>query len=245
MTRFLRSAALAAALASCLAGCGKPKPQELTLSERTWGVGKKRMVDLATDPDDADRRRLGIALLSDKEWGRREPYLAWFANRLEVDRNAPVRAVSARALGRAGEAKYLPQLVKALGDSSAMVRCDAAVALASVRGEEAVAPLRKAAAEDASLDVKCAAIRALRHYPRPEVVASLVYCLSDDSFEVRQQAHAALVEMTGRDMGTEAGDWSGAAGGKTPLRAPAWNRPWWDWFGTTRPPSAAQTAPAK
>jgi hypothetical protein len=196
--------------------------------------GEKRLA-LATDPEDADHRREGIALLSATDWGLREPYLSFYAHRLAADLDPTVRGAAARALGKAVAVKYLPVLVKALGDSSPMVRCDAAVALARFRGEEAIEPLRKAAAEDASVDVRCAAIRALRYYPRPKVAGTLVYCLSDEVFDVRHEAHQVLVGMVGKDLGTEPADWNPVARGDVPLRAPQWQRPWWDWFGTTKP----------
>jgi hypothetical protein len=227
-------------------GCNLKKGQELSAGEWLTGPGGPKMVAMATDTEDPDRRREGIVLLTGKEWGLHEPYLGWYANRLEVDRDPTVRCVAARALGKAAAVKYLPVLVKALVDSSAVVRCDAAVAMEQVRGEAAIDPLRKTAAEDASLDVRCAAIRALRYYPQQKVAGTLVYCLSDDAFEVRHWAHEALVGMVGKDLGVEPGDWSSIARPDVPLRAPQWRRPWWDWFGVSRPDesrAAASTQP--
>jgi hypothetical protein len=222
-------------------------------SEWFTGPSNAKRVAMATDPEDADRRREGIVLLSEKDFGLREPYLAWYANRLAVDKDPSVRGVAARALGKAVATKYLPALAQALSDPSPVVRCDVAIALEQVRGEEAVEPLRKAAAEDASVDVRCAASRALRNYPRAKVAGTLVYCLSDDAFDVRHAAHEVLVEMVGKDLGTEPADWSSVARSDAPLQGPAWKRPWWDWFGTTKPeeprppqagaPPAAQERP--
>jgi len=247
-TWFLGAAALLA-----LASCTKKEGEEIDLSAFQGADGPK-LVAMAQDTQDADRRRVAIVKISEKKWGLNEPYLSWYANRLQIDRDPTVRCAAARALAKAVAVKYLPILVGALNDRSADVRWDAAVALEKVRGEAAIDPLRKAAAEDKSPDVRAAAAKALRYYPQTKVVRTLVYCLSDDSFEVRHWAHESLTAMMGKDLGVEPADWASATGGQVPLRGPEWKRPWWDWFGTTKPkeqgpPSAPSpattTAPAE
>ena len=237
---------LGAATIFAAAGCDAKPGQEPGVAGWFHGPSGPKIVAMATDENDADRRREGIALLSDHSWGNKEPYLKWYAQRLAVDKDPGVRCVAARALAKVGAVQYLPDVVAALSDPSPAVRLDVAVALDRLRGDEAVDPLCRTAAQDGSPDVRAAAAKALRHYPQKKVVAALVYCLSDQSFEVRHWSHESLVAMTGRDPGVEPGDWASVAGSDAPLRGPAWQRPWWDWFGTSRPrepasPTAGQS----
>jgi hypothetical protein len=233
---------LSAAALLLTSGC-TPKPgEELHAGEWFSGPSGPKIVAMATDETDADRRREGIALLSNHDWGRSEPYLKWYAQRLEVDKDPGVRCVAARALAKVGAVQYLPNVVAALRDPVPAVRMDVAVALERLLGDAAIDPLCKTAAEDGSPDVRAAAAKALRHYPQMKVVRALVYCLSDQSFEVRHWSHESLVQIVGKDMGTEPKDWAPVAGADVPLHGPQWQRPWWDWFGTTKPREPAAPA---
>ncbi len=222
-----------ACLAGGAGGCGaggfwekigfkrKPSPQE-----------QVEMVYASKDPD---VRREGIALLSSNSWGLKEIYLKKYAEILRTDKDASVRGVAVRALGRSGNNKFLDDVVAAMSDESDSVRWDAAVALDRLVGPAAVGPLRICAVRDPSADVRAACARALRNYPEEPVRRTLAACLRDKAFAVRYQAHASLVRITGRDMGYEPENWSGVAGAKAPTTRPAYapKRPWWDWAGIT------------
>ncbi len=240
-------AVLVAAFA--LAGCGG-KQDKLSL-KRLFGPSPKESVAMMFDPDDADRRRQGVVNLSRKDWGLREPYLKGYAMLLRTDADPSVRCVSARALGLAGDEKYLPDLVAALKDESDAVRWDAAVAMDGVTGPKAVEPLRRSALGDVSADVRRSCLRALRHYRRQDVLETLIAGLSDGDFSVRFEAHRSLVGLTGRDLGHEPGPWADATGAEL-LRKPEPDEdpnPWWDWAGVTKkrssPPPPATTQPAE
>ncbi len=195
----------------------------------------KEQVDMAFDPDDADRRRKGIILLSDNDWGLQEPYLEGYATVLRTDNNKFVRCAAVRALGRAGPAakKYLEDVVNALADEAECVRADAAEALSRVRGEEAIGPLCLHATNDNSTDVRIACARTLRHYRHEQAVKTLISCLRDPAFGVRYKAHESLVEMAGWDVGWDPEDWSTATSGGLPEDKPETDKPWWDWMGVT------------
>jgi len=194
------------------------------------------LVVMAFDPNDPDRRREGINKLSEQSWGLRDPHLKGYALLLRADEDPSVRSAAARALGKAGDARYLPDLVRALERTAqpAEVRWDVAVALDHVIGDEAVAPLRRHATDDPAVDVRISCVRALRHYRAPEVVRALVACLSDPAFSVRHEAHAVLVALTGEDPGYEPEDWAPLTQVELKPPAPTWRRPWWDWFGVRR-----------
>jgi len=206
-------------------GCGGDKsPRLQSLAEKMKGRSPAEMVAMAFDPDDADNRRQGVTELSSRSWGLQEPYLKGYATMVRNDDDPLVRSAAVRALGKAGDLTYLPDVVAALEDDEPSVRWDAAVALDSLVGPEAVDPLRRHAVEDEALDVRASAARALRHYPTPEVVAMLKRCLRDRDFSVRYQARASLAAIMGRDFGYEPGRWP-----EDPAAVPpAPKRSWWD-----------------
>jgi len=207
------------------------------------GMSASELSAMAFDPNDADRRRMGVEMLSRKSWGLKEPYLKGYATLLKSDPEPLVRGVAVRALGKAGDAKYLDDIVNALSDESAMVRGDAAVALDNVLGTPAIEPLRKRAMEDASPDVRAQCAKALRHYYTKEVIKTLLGCLSDPAFVVRYEAHASLVRLAKTDMGYDPQPWGEALLGRStpPVEPP---RPWWDWLGVTAGKGRQASAPA-
>ena len=148
------------------------------------------------------------------------------------------------ALGKAGDVKYLDDVVRALSDQSATVRWDAALALAGVRGPSAEKPLIHGALNDSSADVRSACAQTLRHYRSRRVVRTLVKCLDDASLAVRFNAHASLVKLTGIDMGMDSRAWEFQAEQPLPPASGAKARPWWDLLGRTRAkPTTAPSTP--
>jgi len=233
--RAILTAVAGAAVLAAVAGCGETgeKLSPKRLWRRMTGPSAEEAVAMAFDPDDADRRRRGIEALSSRAYGLEEPYLSGYAELLKTDRNACVRSAAARALGKAGDARYLPALIAALEDAADVVRWDVAEALRSVHGPAAVAPLCKHARTDTSTDVRICCARALEHYRRNDVVAVLVECLEDPEFSVRYQAHESLVALTGQDHGYFAHDWRQAGALTAAPAARRRDRPWWDWLGIT------------
>jgi len=200
---------------------------------RLAGPAPAEQVSMAADPDDPDRRREGVLMLSRHEWGRREKYTEFYALLARRDEDATVRRAALYALGESGNPKYTAEIVDALSDSSPAVRMEAAAILDRRPAGSAVARLCRLAVADESEDVRIGCAKALRHYRRKEVVATLVRCLSDPSFGVRFQARRSLVELTGQDHGYEAADWASLLGRELPATRPANDRPWWDLLGAT------------
>ena len=184
-------------------------------------------------------QREAITRLCAHSWGRAEPYLKGYAAivtaeiRKQGDQRHPTLICAAvRALGRGGDATYLPHVLVALKDVSAEVRWDAAAALDNMIGEKAVVALRSSALSDTSVDVRSACCRALRHYRRQDVINTLIRCLGDDEFAVRYQAHATLRELAGRDFGPDGADWAGVRLDKLPVGTEK-KKAWWNpinWF---------------
>lgn len=235
-----RNAAFLAFLAIVLlsqGGCSYEGSLKDWVKEKLFGPSPRQMVAMAFDPNDADRRREGITLLSERSWGLRDPHLKGFALMLAADPDPSVRSAAARALGKAGDANYLPDLAVALGrrGQADAVRCDCAVALDNVIGEPAIDVLTRHATEDRFVDVRVNCVRALRHYRKQKVVRTLVMCLSDQAFEVRHEAREALVAIMGADHGYEPEDWAAVTGVELPPAPTQTYKPWWDWFGVKSP----------
>ena len=187
----------------------------------------------AFDPNDPDRRREGINKLSDQSWGLRDPHLKGYALLLRADEDPTVRSAAARALGKAGDARYLPDLVSALERTGqpAPVRWDVAVALDKVIGDEAVEPLQRHATGDPDVDVRIHCVRALRHYRAEPVLNTLIAALDDEDYGIRYVARESLREMTGGDEAYDMARWRRMLAAKDdPFKRPEPpRRKWWPW----------------
>jgi len=172
------------------------------------------------DTVDPDVRREAILALSSHEWGLTETYLNGYDVILRAEMRKPrerrdtaLMSATIGALGRGKNPKYIPILVLVLKLAfSPQVRWDAAIAMDTVVGDEAIAQLCESSnpeTED-SVDARAACCRALRHYRRQDVVDTLINRLaSTEEFSVRYQAHQTLVGLCGCDFGPGYTDWVG------------------------------------
>jgi hypothetical protein len=205
-----------------LVGCRVQKEDDGTLRFKSLEISVSELIAMALDPDDADKRRQGIMGLSQHPWGLKETVRVTDDKGKTKDvevlkvyhliasmphEDPTVRGVAVNALGRAGNAKYITTVLACLDDDSLPLRWDSAIALDHVVGPQAIKPLEDHALRDPSVDVRSACAKALRHYKQQSVVESLCQCLNDQQFSVRFQAHASLVETTGRDLDYDADEW--------------------------------------
>lgn len=181
---------------------------------------EKDPVGAATSPD-PDNRAAAIIAWSNHDWGLKGPYLKYYSVALKSDESPVVRGVAVRALGKAGDKAYLPNVIAALNDESPAVRADATAALNQLGGEAAIDPLCQAAMQDKSLDVRVGAIWALRHYRTPQALRTLLKALNDETFAISYQAHAALVEVAAGDWGYDVSTWENVLGKWLTAPAPA------------------------
>ncbi len=229
------SLVLGVSAAGLLVGCkGEQKAFSLdSLIKKGLGGGgpnPQQMVAMAFDPDDADRRRTGIKLLSSEKWGLDEPYTKGYAALAKTDVDPLVRSAAVRALGKSGKQEYQRTLIEALKDPSPMVRWDAAVALDLVPGPAAVEPLRRQGGDDAFADVRTACAKALRHYATRPAVQTLIRLLDDPSYQVRHRARKSLEEAVGRDLGQEPSAWMPLLDGPLTRPVERVEYAWWDWM---------------
>ncbi len=236
----LRTTLLAlAGLAALAGGCADPIRPVDKLVDRVKPTDRRELAAQAFNLDDPDSRREAIVKLSSHDWGRQGTYLKAYAL-LTEDTDPLVRSAAVVALGRAGDPEHLPALVGALEDSDPRVRIDAAAALARVHGEAAVEPLRRHASQDANPDVRVRSVEALRHYPRRDVLDTLLAALVDPEFGVRHAARQSLGALTGEEAGYDPRRWSEALSAKDdpfapPAPAETASRPWWDVLNLTAP----------
>jgi hypothetical protein len=127
---------LAAVLTGCSKGGGEGGNVTLnSMVQKLSGPAPSQLVAWAFDPNDPDRRRQGVVGLSSKDWGLKEPYLKGYAALLKTDKDPLVRAAAVRALGRAQDPNYAPDITRALMDTDVTVRQDAATALDKVHDD--------------------------------------------------------------------------------------------------------------
>ena len=247
ITYYLLPIAFFALLVS-LTGCSKGGDGgSVSMAERLTGPSPSKLAAWAFDPNDPDRRRQGIVGLSSRDWGLKEPYLKGYAALLKTDKDPLVRAAAVRALGRAQDLTYAPDVTRALLDADVNVRQDAATALDKVYDASSATALRNRALNDADQDVRASSCRALRHHRDISVVRTLVDCLSDKAFSVRYHAHGSLVAIVGKDLGYDPQDWADVAGARAlapKAAAAAYEPPWWDWMRVTSPDKEPSTRPA-
>jgi|SRR5688572_30531953 len=200
-------------LVALLACCSCARLQPITdfgrnLTDYITGNTPIRGVTQMEDRYFPDERRVGINKLADRGFGRREPYTDRYMQVAQYDSDYLVRATAIRALNRSREQRATPVFVKALEDSSPLVRQEAAKALANVPDPGAVAPLARLVANpQESRDVRIAAADALKHYRALDAARALVDTLDSRDFGVAWQSHRSLVRLTGRDLKYDEGQW--------------------------------------
>lgn len=98
------------------------------------------------------------------------------------------------AMGKNCDPRWLPILIKELGNDDAEIRYEAAQACGEL-GEKEATPYLRELTTDPDIDVQLAAIQALGKIGGPEAKDSLERCLTDDSEAIQQAAEEALNEL--------------------------------------------------
>jgi HEAT repeat protein len=98
------------------------------------------------------------------------------------------------AMGKNCDPRWLPILIRELGNADAEIRYEAAQACGEL-GEKEAAPYLRELTTDPDVDVQLAAIQALGKIGGPEAKDNLERCLTDDSEAIQQAAEEALSEL--------------------------------------------------
>jgi HEAT repeat protein len=110
---------------------------------------------------------------------------------LGVQKNLFSRSVSARALGRIGNTRALPALIKAASDPTLEVRIEVATALGYFPGKMSTIALQNLA-RDRFADVRIAALTAIQTRPGEAILSLLIDSLDDVNQRVGLAAVTAL-----------------------------------------------------
>jgi hypothetical protein len=160
------------------------------------------------DSSSPDMRREGIIFFSNRDYGRRDPYVMRYSQMAADDGDFTVRAMAIRAMNRSRDRRDTPIYIKAMDDSQSLVRLEAAKALANIPDERATPVLIKHLNDTTeSKDVRIAAADALRSFKTSEVAQALIGTLQDRDFGVAWQAHKSLEFITGRDLHYDQAAW--------------------------------------
>jgi hypothetical protein len=171
------------------------------------------------DPTYPDRRRQAVMWFSKREYGRKDPYVIYYAEMARTDTDWSVRAMAIRALNRVRARQYSSIYIEAMTDKNELVRLEAVKALANMPDPRAVDELmnRLDYRKEESVDVRIAAADALRHYRTSQVAHALVRALGSvqgpDPLEgerqlgVSFQARRSLKLMTGKDYRYDVAKW--------------------------------------
>lgn len=160
------------------------------------------------DQDFPDERRVGINRLVARDFGKRPPYTDQYKNLVRYDDSPLVRATAVRALNRSRDESATDLFISALSDTDPLVRLEAAKALGNVPSEAAAPRLLEVVRNPReNIDVRIAAVDALRHYRSIDVARTLAGLLQDRQFSLAWQARRSLVAMTGTDLHYDEGAW--------------------------------------
>ena len=222
LRRFVIAAVL---LGFGLAGCAT-NDMSRQFDRKYNAPSAEEQVAMVLDPDDPDRRRQGIEYLAAGPTAQDEATLKLFALVSREDSSAFVRSAAVSALGLGEDPAFADALIDALEDTSPMVRAEAAEALSITVSPEALRPLIRSAERDTDVAVRYQATRSLPAYREDDSIRTLVYLLDDPELTVHREAHKALIELYGEDLGTEPGPWARRADQGLPPEGTA-RRRWW------------------
>jgi len=98
--------------------------------------------------------------------------------------------------------------IKALADSSPLVRLEGAKALYRVPDPDSADKLlAMTTAADENKDVRIAAAEALQHYRRLDIGRTLIGLLNQRDFGIAWQARRTLKRLTGKDLNYDESAW--------------------------------------
>jgi HEAT repeat protein len=188
---------------------------------------------LAENSPDGDKRARGLRALEEplQHGGTQEQQdriVRLLITRATTDPNALCRLAATHAMSRFKDPRVVDGLKMAYFQDNPLpvtpppeilsaIRCQAIEALGATGHPDALVVIKRAfeipqdgrdAPTQEKTNERIAAARALRHFPQPDVAATLVAILrTEKDVALRNRANDSLQEMTGRDFPPEARDW--------------------------------------
>jgi HEAT repeat protein len=193
-----RSAGAVVVLALALAaGCASAPPQEL---QNLHSAKQDDRIDAALSLSEK-------LAASEPEYVKSQDQIKLELRRLLDDRSALVRQVAIEAITRVEGKAAAGPVADRLRDKDPWVRFAAVKRLGELGAQTAAEPISDLLRKDESPDVRSAAAQALAKLRPPSAVRDLYLALQDDARAVRYQAYAALVAITGKDLGEDPKAW--------------------------------------
>lgn len=164
--------------------------------------------EYALDQNDADKRREGVTLLVNADFGGEPAYVDMYREYVRFDPDPLVRVAAIAGLARYGEPADAIYIAPHLADKDMQVRWEAAKGLQRLHNDEVVSDLVAVVAnEEEDGDVRSAAAIALGQYPQDTVFQVLVAALGARELSVNMAAQHSLNILTGQDFGLDARNW--------------------------------------
>lgn len=194
--------------ASTLAGCGSFSDDFGDIMSGISDPTPYEAAIWAADFNNPGRQRRGVVLLSNADFGGEEAYLELYRTLVEDSTNPLVRAAAIRALGRWGDGDDAQLIAAQLGNESAQVRLESAIALQRIHEPPIEDRIwRRLVQPDEEESIRIELAIALGQYDSDASFQALCDALDDRSLSINLAAADSLRVMTGRDFGLDAPTW--------------------------------------
>ena len=178
------AAAVALGKFSTLALDGKLQPQDGELVHRV-------LMDFLEDEiEDLEVRRRCLEAVAPFNTAEVQDYIRWAYE----DEDQDLRSSSIYAMGRTGEAAWLPTLLRELESNDAAVRYETAQACGELADQQA-APQLIELLDDEDPEVRMAIVAALGKIGGTEACRALIDCIRDGDAAMSEAAHAELENL--------------------------------------------------
>ncbi|MBM4106679.1 MAG: HEAT repeat domain-containing protein [Phycisphaerae bacterium] len=162
----------------------------------------------ASDLNDPENQRRGLALLSSAPWGGEAPYLQLYRLYVDEPTDPLVKATAIRALGRWGEPTDAKKIADYLASPSLQVRVEAARALQRLHDPAVVDRIWIRLVDEAEdPGVRTEIAIALAQYPSDRTFQALCLALDARELVVNLAAGDSLRILTGQDYGIDRARW--------------------------------------
>ncbi|MCL4209244.1 MAG: HEAT repeat domain-containing protein [Phycisphaeraceae bacterium] len=196
-----------------LGGCSSFTADFAALTEDLMPPTPSEAAVMMMDQYDAEKRRRGTSLIANSPFGGADPYVKFYADRLNPDHpdretNPIVIATLIRALARHGQPPHALTIATYLTHESIQVRWEAAKGLQRLHNPAVTGAICAVVLSEAQpADVRVEAADALGQYPEDRSFQALVAALSARELMLNRIAAQSLATLTGQDFGEDARAW--------------------------------------
>lgn len=196
-----------------IGGCSSFSADFAALTEDLMPPTPSEAAVMMMDQYDAEKRRRGTSLIANSPFGGAEPYVRFYADRLNPDHpdretNPIVIATLIRALARHGQPEHALTIATYLAHESMQVRWEAAKGLQRLHNPAVAGAICAVVLNESQpADVRVEAADALGQYPEDRCFQALVAALSARELMLNRVAAQSLSTLTGQEFGEDARAW--------------------------------------